>query len=144
MRSESDIRSTMDYLTARDPNHPDLSAFRWVLSERKPEPSGDAALLEANKDMSRMIIEQDAQIKELKEKLQRFLRDGMVPKADFEATVQKRIATLRKMDLEQALTPEEIQMIAGWYIDSSSESKASWRPEVRALFAKLGITEEPA
>ncbi len=73
-RSEHDIRSMMDYLAARDPQHPDLSAFRWMLSEGKPEPSDDAALLEANKDMSRMIIDQANEIAALKEKLARFVQ----------------------------------------------------------------------
>lgn len=41
------------------------------------------------------------------------------------------------------LTPEEIQMIACWYNDSPSESKANWTPETQALFAKMGIFEEP-
>ncbi len=101
-RSEHDIRGMIDYLMAKDPNHPDISAFRWVLSEGKPVPSGDAALLEANSDMKLMIIEQDRQIKDLKEKLSRFLRDGMVPRAEFEATVQQRLNQIMQDTKDEA------------------------------------------
>lgn len=74
MRSAHDIRSMIDYLMARDPQHPDLSAFRWVLGEGKPtQLNGDAALIEANKDLSRMVIEQSQEIASLKEKLSRFV-----------------------------------------------------------------------
>ncbi len=101
MRSEHDVRSMIDYLTARDPQHPDLSAFRWVLGESpksEPEQKFEVALKEIEdrygkykNEQIAIINKQTTEIADLKEKLHRFLRDGMVPRADFETAVEKEV-----------------------------------------------------
>lgn len=87
MRTERDIHLMIDYLRARsrshqegameamNPQHPDISILCWVLDENKPATpiTGDAALLEANKDLSQMVIEQANEIETLKQKLGRFV-----------------------------------------------------------------------
>lgn len=40
-------------------------------------------------------------------------------------------------------TAREIILIACWFAAAQEESRAHWDPETIALFAKLGITEEP-
>ncbi len=85
MRSEHDIRSMIDYLTARDPQHPDIGILRWVLGEGATMPPAGmvpTAEFEATVNMrlnhlmeplQKMIKQQADEITDLREKLSRFI-----------------------------------------------------------------------
>ncbi len=92
MRSEHDIRNMIDYLTARDPQHPDLVAFRWMLGEQlagvnaevlaaleEAKQIAESATQQANASAQAMrlaggkITQQAAEIADLREKLSRFV-----------------------------------------------------------------------
>ncbi len=79
MRNEHDIRSMIDYLAARDPQHPDISILKWVLGE-SPKSVWELRFEEATKayqdagvNLNAIIQKQNAEIVDLKEKLKRFV-----------------------------------------------------------------------
>lgn len=97
MRTGHDIRSMIDYLSAKDAKHPDLVAFRWMLGERL-QPEDTISLNQHRTDMDDLLarmgaernrlssdlrmatdelVKQRAVIEDLKEKLARFVTPPM-------------------------------------------------------------------
>lgn len=79
MRAERDIHLMIDYLKARDPQHPDISILCWVLSEQPDAEANEAMAAERElhkatlATMKGIITDQANQIALLKEKLGRFV-----------------------------------------------------------------------
>lgn len=79
MRTERDIHLLIDYLRARDPQHPDIGILCWVLSEQPNVEANEQMTAEraqwanTQSTMNGIITAQFNEIVVLKEKLARFV-----------------------------------------------------------------------